>query len=109
MRNRVRWARFHAIPAENTPRIINVVHAGVTFTRRNPIHIRILSRFDVNAVRRASRGTQKASNALLQAIFIAVQHVNPAITRLKMHLLVRIIFRNCFSEYVAKCDAEALR
>jgi hypothetical protein len=33
VRDRVRRARFHAITAENAPRIIYVVHAGVALTR----------------------------------------------------------------------------
>ena len=109
MRDRIGRTSFHAIPAKNTARIINIVDAGIPFARGDAIHVGVFRGLDINAVRWACRGAQKAPDALLQPIFIAMQHVNPAITRLKMHLLVRIIFRNRFSEYIAKCDAEALR
>ena len=109
MRDCVSGASFHAIPAENASRIVDVVNARITLARRDPVHVRILRRFDVNAVRGARRGAQKAPDALLQAAFIAMQHVNAAIARLKMYLLVGIIFCDGFAEYISKRNAEALR
>lgn len=102
-------AGFHAIPAENTARIVNVVHAGITLTRRNPRHVGVFCRLDINAVRRACRRAKKTAYALFQSALVAVQHVDAAVARLKMYFFVRIIFRNGFAEYIAKCDAETLR
>src|SRR5690349_6377639 len=109
MRNRVRRARFHTIPAEDASRIIDVVYLRVPLARRNAVRIRVFRCFDVNAIRRTRRRTQKATYALLQSILIAMQHVNPAVPRLKMHRLVRIIFRHRFPEHVPKGDAKSLR
>ena len=87
VRDRIGRASFHAIPAENAPRIINVINFRITLACGNPVHVRILRRLNVNAVRRASRRAQKASHALLEARLIAVQHMNPAIPRLEMYRL----------------------
>ena len=84
-----------------------------TLAYRSPAEMRFTSvffrRLDVNAVRRTRRRAQKAAHALLQPAFVAVQHVDPAIARLKMHLFVRIILRNRFAEYIAECNAKTLR
>jgi hypothetical protein len=109
MRDRVRGAGLHAIPAENTPRIINIVYAGVTLTCRNTIGIRIFRGFDVNAIRRAGRGAQKTPYALFQTAFIAMQHVNSPIARLKMDRLVRIILGNGLPKHIPERHAEPLR
>ena len=108
VRNRIRGAGFDAIPAENAARIINVVNAGVAFPRGNSAGIGIFGGFDVDAIRRASRGAEKASNALLEPRFVAVQHVNPAIARLKMHRLERIILRDRFTKHIPEGHAESL-
>src|ERR1700730_1443934 len=109
MGNRVGRARFHAIPAENTARVVNVVHAGVTLARGNPVGIGILRGLDVYAICRASGRAEKATHALFQAAFVAMQHMNAAKPRLKMYRLVRIVLRHCFAEHVAESDAETLR
>lgn len=57
VRNRISRAGFDAVTAENTARIIDVVNAGVPFSGGNPAGIGIFRGFDVNAIRRASRGT----------------------------------------------------
>src|SRR5271165_4469684 len=83
VRNRVRRASLHAISAEYAPRIIDVIDLRVTLARRDPLLLGIFSRLDINAVGWARRRAQKTSHALLQTAFVAVQHVNPAIPRLK--------------------------
>src|SRR5713226_2332835 len=59
MRDGVGRARLHTVAAENTPRVIDVVHTRVTLAGGNPIRIGVLRSFDVNAVCRASRGAKK--------------------------------------------------
>ena len=67
MRDRIRRACFDAVAAENAARIIDIVNAGVTFTGGDAVGIGIFRRFDINAICWASRGAQKAANALLEA------------------------------------------
>src|ERR1700674_5954645 len=89
----VSGASFHAIPAEDTTRIVDIVDAGITAAGRNTGCAGILCGFDINAMRRACGRTQKAANAFLQAVFITLEDMNSPITRLKMHRLVRIVLR----------------
>src|SRR5437773_10079579 len=109
VRDGIGRARFHAIAAENTARIIDVVHAGVALARGNPVRIHIFSGFDINAIRWAGRRIEKAANTLLQAIFVAVEDVDSAVTRLKMHRFIRIVFSNCLTKHISEGYAEALR
>src|SRR4029077_12720651 len=109
VRDRIRGARLHAITAENTARIIDVVHAGITLPRRNALRVRIFRGLDINTICRARRRTQEAPYALFQAAFVAVQHVNPAIARLKMHRLVRIILGDRLPKDISEGHAESLR
>ena len=106
--NRIRGARFDTITAKNTSRVIDIVDAGVSFACGDSAGIRIFSRFDVNTIRGASCGAQKASNAFLEAGLVPVQHVNSAIARLKMHRLERIILRDRFAKHIFESYAESL-
>src|SRR5208282_4659777 len=62
--NRVRRTRFDTVTAENAARIIDIVNAGVALPRGDSAGIRIFGGFDVDAIRRARRSAEKASNAL---------------------------------------------
>lgn len=108
VRNRIRGARFNAIPAENAARIINVVNAGVAFACGDSAGIGIFGGFNVDAIRRTSGGAEKASNAFLQPRFVAVQNVNSAIARLKMHRFEGIILGDRFTKHITEGDAESL-
>src|SRR5260370_41426739 len=101
MRDRVRRARLHAVAAEKAARIIDVVHAGVALARRNPLGVGVLRGFDVDTIRGAGRRAQEAAHTLLQTTFVAMQHVNAAITRLKMHRLAPIGLRHPLPEEVS--------
>lgn len=63
--DRIRRARFHAVSAENAPRVIDIIDAGVALARGNAVVICIFSGFNVNAIRRTCRGTEKTAHALL--------------------------------------------
>src|SRR5690349_6634667 len=108
VRDGIGRARFDAITAENTTRIIDVVHAGVALARGNPVRIHILGSFDINAIRWAGRRAEETAHTLLQAIFVAVEDVDPSITRLKMHRLVWIVFSNSLTKHISEGYAEAL-
>src|SRR5437870_8723393 len=106
VRDGIGRARFHAVTAENTARIIDVVHAGVALARGNPVRIHIFSGFDINAIRWAGRRAEETAHTLLQTIFVAVQDVDPAVTRLKMHRFERIIFCNSLTKHISEGYAE---
>ncbi len=108
MRYRIRGTRLYAIPAKDTPRIIDVVDLRISLARRDPALFRVLRRFNVNAIRWAGRRAQKTSHTLLEVIFVAMQNVNPAISWLEIHGLVRIILRHRLPEHVFERNREAL-
>ena len=108
VRDGIGRARFHAITAEDAARVIDVVHAGIALARGNAVCVDVFRGFDVNAICRASRRTQEAANTLFKTTFIAVQDVDSAVARLKMHGFVRIVFRDRLTKHVAEGYAEAL-
>ena len=91
-------AGFDAIAAENAARIIDVVDRGVAIAGGDALIGRVLGGFDVNAARGACGGAQKTAYTFFEAIFIAMQHVNAAIARLKMNRLFGIIFGDGLEE-----------
>ena len=68
----------------------------------------ILGRFDINAIGRAGGGAQKTGDALFQAVFVALQHVDAAIALLKLGRRVRIVFGDGGIHHLAEGDAHAL-
>jgi hypothetical protein len=106
--DRVRGAGFDAVSTKNAAGIIDVVDAGVAFGGGDAIGFGIFGGFDIDAARGASCGTKKASDALLESILVALQNVDAAIARLKVHRFVGIIFGGRLSPKIAKGDAEAL-
>lgn len=109
MSDRVGGAGFDAVSAKNAAGIIDVVDGGVAFGGGDAICFSIFGGLDIDAARGAGCGAKKAGDALLESVFIALQDVDAAIARLKMHGLVGIIFGGRLSPKIAKGDAEALR
>jgi hypothetical protein len=91
-------ARFDAVAAENTSRIIDVVSLCEPFACGDALSGGILGCLNVDAICRACRSAEKTGYALFQTLFIAMKNMNPAIARLKMHGLFRIIFSYSFSK-----------
>jgi hypothetical protein len=108
MSNRVGGAGLDAVSAKNAARIIDVVDGGVAFGGGDAIGFCVFGGFDIDAARWTGGRAKKAGNALLESVLIALQDVDAAITRLKMHRLVGIIFGGRLSPKIAKGDAEAL-
>jgi hypothetical protein len=92
-------ARFHTVSTKNAPGIIDVVHRGVALAGRNPVGIGIFCGFNIDAIRRTRGGAKKASYAFLQSVFIAMQHMNSAIARLKVDGLFGIALGSRFPEH----------
>jgi len=106
VRDRVRRTCFHAIATKNASRIINIVDRSVAFARRNAMGIGIFRGFDVNAIRGAGRGAQKTADTFFQAIFVTMQDMNAAITRLKVYRLFRITLRHALPEHSPESNAK---
>src|SRR5882724_12878561 len=98
----IRWASFHAITAENAARIIDVIYARAALACRDAVRVHILRSLDIDAIGGASGRAEKTANALLQAIFVAVQNVNPTVARLKVYRFVGIIFRDRLTKHSAE-------
>jgi len=77
-------AGFNTVTAENTAVVIDVIDLGVTLGTAHAVFGSILGGFDVNTIRRARRRTEKARHALLQAIFVALEHMDTPIALLKL-------------------------
>ena len=101
-------AGFDAIAAEDAARVVDIVDARVAVPRRYAIGGSVFGRFDVNAVRRARGGTEKTSDAFFKAVLVAMQNVDPAITRLKLNRSVRINLGRGSAKHRLQRDAEAL-
>jgi hypothetical protein len=107
MRDRIGRACFDTIAAKNAAGIVNVVDASVPFPCRNTLYVSVFRGFDVDASRRAGCRTQEASDTLLQSVFIPVEDVNAAVTRLEMDGFFGIIFCDGFPQHVAEGHAKA--
>ena len=107
MRDRIGRACFDTVAAKNAAGIVNVVDASVPFPCRNTLYVSVFCGFDVDASRRAGCRTQEASNALFQSVFIPVEDVNAAVTRLEMDGFFGIIFCDGFPQHVAEGHTKA--
>jgi len=103
----VAGAGFHAVATEDAPVVINVVDLCVSLRRADALFASILSRLDVNAIRGASRRTEKAGDAFFEAVFVAPQNMEAAVAAFKMNRFVRVILRHRGVEHGLKGDGEA--
>jgi len=106
--NRVRRAGLHTIPAENTPGVVDIVDTRIAFGGRDSLSLSILGGFDINTLRGTGCGAKETADTFLQAVFITMKDMDPAITRLKMDRFVRVILGGRFTPKVAERDAESL-
>ena len=107
VRNGIGGAGFDAIAAKNAARIIDIVDSSVTLTCGNSLRIGIFRGLNIDAPRRASGGTQKTADTLFQSVFVAVQYVDSAVTRLEMDGLFGVIFGDWFPQHIAEGHAKA--
>ena len=68
----------------------------------------VFGSFDIDAVGGAGRGAQETGHALLQAVLVALQHVDAAKALLELGRLVGIILRHGGRHHLLKCDAHPL-
>jgi hypothetical protein len=114
VRNRIRRASFHAIPAKNAAVVIDVVNLGITLGAADPLLGRVLCCLDIDAIGRAVGCAKKTGHAFLQAILVALQNVHAAKALLKLRAPQRprpigIILHRRRLEHLHEGDAHALR
>ena len=101
-------AGLHTIATEDAPVVINVVDLGVTLRGADALLAGIFGRLNVNAIRRAGRGAEKAGNAFFKPVLVASQNVEAAIAVFKMNRLVRVVLRHRGLKHGLKSDGKAL-
>jgi len=108
VRDGVGWTRLNAIAAKDAAGIVDIVNAGVAFTGGNALRAGVFGGFDINATRGAGCCTQKAADALFQAVFVTVEDVDAAVAGLKMDGFFGIVFSDRFPQHIAEGHAETL-
>ena len=78
VRNGIGGAGFDAIATKDAAVVIDVVNLGVPFCSADAVLGCVIGCLDIDAVRWAVGGAQKAGDAFLQAIFVALKHVSAA-------------------------------
>src|SRR4051794_1143612 len=108
VRDGVRRTGLNAIAAEYAAVVIDVIDLGVPLAATDPDLVGVLSRFNVDAIRRAGRRAKKAGHALLEPILIPLQHVDATVTLLELRRLVGIILGHRGRHHLLQSDAHAL-
>lgn len=104
----VSGAGFHAVAAEDTTRIINIVNFGITLTSRYAILFGIVASLDVNTICRTSGGAQKTSHAFFETVFVALENMDPAIPGLNTRRHIGVGFGGWFAEHGPQGHTESL-
>jgi len=109
MRDGVCGAGFYAISAEDATVVIDVIDLGIAFSTRDTVFLRVLSSFDIDAIRRTRRRAQEARNAFFQSILVALQHMQTAESFLEdcaAHgpFAVGVILHHMWLEHFHECD-----
>src|SRR6266404_3221363 len=110
--DRVGRTSLHAVSAEDAAVVIDVIDLGVALGARDTLLSRVLSRLDINAVRRTGGGAEKAGHAFFQAVLIALQNVDAAEALLKFCAFERpwtvgIVLDDGRLEHLAKGNAHS--
>ena len=113
VRNGVGGACFHAVSTEDAAVVVDVINLGVALSAAYALLGSIFGSLNVDAVRRAICRAQETGHALLQTVFVALQHVHAAKTLLKHSTAqgagaIRVIFHLRGLEHLPKRDTHAL-
>ena len=112
MGDSVRRAGLDTIAAKDAAVVVDVIDLGVALGSANAIGLRVVGRFDVNAIRGAGGRAQEAGHALFQAVLVALQDVHAAKALLEHSSPVRtrpvgIVLHLRRLEHLAEGDAHA--
>jgi hypothetical protein len=75
MRDCVRRAGLHAVPAKDTSIVVDVINSGVTLRAADPILRGVVCCLNIDAIRWAVGCAKEARYALFESIFVALQNV----------------------------------
>src|SRR5581483_12001562 len=92
--------------ASDAAQIVDLVDPPVAFARREPLLIGVVGAFDIDGVGRARPGAQLAADALLQAVFVAVELVAAVIARRHRAGILRVFLGERLFEHRPEGDAE---
>ena len=106
--NGIGRASVNAVAAEDAAGIVNIIDTGVALSRGDAIGFVVFSGFDINTIRGARCCAKKATNAFLEAVFVALEYVNAAIARRYAGGDFRVTLGGGFAKHRAQRDAEAL-
>src|SRR6185437_8626880 len=114
MRDGVGRAGFYTVATEDASVVVDVVDLCVTLRGADALLLGVLGGLDIDAVRRARCRAQEACNALLQAVFIALELMLAAEAFLEdraaqRSLAVGIVFHLGRLEPLTERDAHSLR
>ncbi len=106
-------AGLDAVSAEDAAVVVNVVDLGVALGAGDALLGCVLGGLNIDTVRGAGRGAEKAGNALFQAIFVALEDVRPAKAVLQNRAARRpravgVVFYLGRLEHLLKGDAHSL-
>src|SRR6185437_1172020 len=105
--DRVGGAGLDAVAAKDAARIINIVDSRIALTGRDALGFDIFRGLDIDTIRGAGGGAEKAGYALLQSIVVALKDVDSAIARLDTRRDVGEAFRGSLPEHRSQSDAES--
>ena len=113
VRDGVGGTGLHAVAAENTAVVVDVVDLGVALGTRDPVLFGVFGGFDIDAVRGAGGGAEETGYTLFQSIFIALQNVHATVALLELRSLERsrtvgIVLHDRRLEHFLQGDGHAL-
>jgi hypothetical protein len=107
-RDRVERACQLAVAAEDAAAHVDLVDPGVALAGGVALLVGVLVGDDADAVGGAGRRAQRAADALLEAVRVAVKAMAAAEARVDRTLVLRVLLRHRLSEEVPERDAETL-
>src|SRR6185436_12190754 len=106
-RDRVERAGELAVAAEDAAAHVDLVDARVALAGGDAVLARVLGGDHADAVGRARRRTERAADALLEAVLVPVEPVPPAKARVHRPLVLRVLLRDRLAEELPERDGES--
>src|ERR1035437_4146106 len=111
--DRIGWAGFDAVAAEDASVVVDVVDLRVAFGGGDADALSVFRGFDIDAVGRAGGGAEETGDTLLEAVLIALELVLAAESFLKLGTAQRagavgIVFHLGRLEHLPEGDAHTL-
>src|SRR5262245_31557961 len=102
-------ASFHAVAAEDTAVVVDVVYLGVALAAGDTHSIGVFSGLDVDAVGGAGGGAEETGHTFFHAVDIALEDVDAAIPLFEPGRLVGVVIGDGRGHHLFEGDAHPLR